>query len=181
MNRSDKPSDSQFEDKDKNYSLLAWNKVADAIQNIGSYRSIVFDDPLIQRILFDMGGWIKYGQVTDKELSYFKHIFKKRYRFYLRQKPLWHPKQLMGLIELTNTLHGYSFPPPIFYGDKLLALKVYQQGKASPDQKTLSLPQVMELVKQITYQENSEQLSQEKQHDPENFNKDEKDKSVSKN
>jgi len=181
MNRSDKSLYSRSANKEENDVLLAWNKVADAMQNIGSYRSIVFDDALIHRVLLDMGGWIKYGQVLKNELPFFKRTFERRYRFYLQQKPLWHPRQLMGLIELTNTLQGYFFPPPVFYGDKQLALKVYQQGKALSDEQLLSLAQEMEHLKHIIYLKNHETFSQEKQHDSKNFNKDEKDKSISKN
>ncbi len=170
-----------LEGNDANQSLLAWNKATDAMKSIGSYNSIIFDDSLIHRILLDMGGWIKFGENLEKELPFVEREFERRYRFYVWQKPLWHPKQLSGLFESTNTLMGYSFPSPKIFGDTQLALKVYQEGTTPSDQKILSLPQAMELIKHVTHQENPEQPSQEKQHDSENFNKDEKNKSISKN
>src|SRR5438132_401555 len=39
-------------------ALVAWSKVERAVCGVGSYQSVVFDDPLVHRVVYEMGGWI---------------------------------------------------------------------------------------------------------------------------
>ena len=37
-------------------ALVAWSKVDKAVRSIGLYETVVFDDPIIHRVIMDMGG-----------------------------------------------------------------------------------------------------------------------------
>ena len=43
-------------------ALQAWAKVDKAVRHVGTYQTVVFDDPLIHRVLHDMGGWVEIGR-----------------------------------------------------------------------------------------------------------------------
>ncbi len=48
-------------------ALAAWSKVDRAVREVGPYQSVAFDDALIHRVLFEMGGWIPLGSKTEDE------------------------------------------------------------------------------------------------------------------
>ena len=45
-------------------ALVALAKVEESIRKVGPYDSVAFDDPLINRVIQDMGGWIKLCEVA---------------------------------------------------------------------------------------------------------------------
>ncbi|RLV61754.1 hypothetical protein D5018_01205 [Parashewanella curva] len=51
-------------------SLLAWNKVDEAIKRVGAWSSVIFDDPLIHRVITDMGGWVKLCKIQESDYPY---------------------------------------------------------------------------------------------------------------
>ena len=59
---------------------LAWAKVDAAVRRVGSYADVVFDDPLIHRVVAEMGGWIWFGKQTDKEWPFIAQRFETIYR-----------------------------------------------------------------------------------------------------
>jgi hypothetical protein len=50
-------------------ALQAWTKVTQAIQRMGVYQSVQFDDPLIHAVIQDMGGWIRLWALYDDDGS----------------------------------------------------------------------------------------------------------------
>jgi hypothetical protein len=61
-------------------ALTAWAKVDQAIRRIGTYQDVVFDDPIIHRVIQDMGGWIGLGTKTEDEWPFVAKEFENRYR-----------------------------------------------------------------------------------------------------
>ncbi len=108
-------------------ALYAWNKVLKAIRQVGSYNSIVFDDPIIHLILDDMGGWILMCKTNESELSFARYDFEKRYKCYLKYMPAKYPTKLIGLIDSFNQINHQQLTMPELFGDKEVALKVYHQ------------------------------------------------------
>ncbi len=51
-------------------SLMAWAKVLDAIQRVGAYASVCFDDGLIHAAIEDMGGWVALCRCTNDDLPF---------------------------------------------------------------------------------------------------------------
>lgn len=113
-------------------ALQAWSKVAEAIRRVGSYASVVFDDPLIHVAIEEMGGWISLCQTLLKDLPFRANEFEKRYAAYVLHPPLHYPKQLIGLEEKENRMNGYAIKPPLLIGNTERALTILQNGCEKP-------------------------------------------------
>lgn len=117
-----------IEGSSQNQALRAWTKVISTAQRIGVYTSVAFDDPLIHAVGEDMGGWRVFCAIKDEQLPFVRREFQDRYRGYVINKPLRHPKYLTGLIEHQNSIGGYNYDPPILIGDKAKAKQVIATG-----------------------------------------------------
>jgi hypothetical protein len=108
-------------------ALKAWSKVDAAIQDVGSYMSIVFDDPIIHVVIDDMGGWVRLCHTLLKDLPFRANEFKKYYAGYVNRPLPHYPKQLRGLVARENDVHGHT-QPPLLMGDPQRALTVFENG-----------------------------------------------------
>ena len=89
-------------------AMQAWVKVARAVQEIGTYRTVQFDDPIIHAVIDDMGGWPAIGQIMNDELPFKIKEFEKRYMAYLQVAPVRKPPDmLLGIYDRTNRTLGY--------------------------------------------------------------------------
>ena len=112
---------------------VAWSKVDWAVRSVGPGRSVVFDDPLIHRVLSDMGGWVLLGYVTNDEWPFKSNEFQSRYRGYsMRGEIPNYPPVLTGIHEAENRANGYKVEPPTMVGDSETALKVLSGGSDEP-------------------------------------------------
>ena len=138
-----KPSDiiMAIDGSPQNQALLAWTKVVSAIRNIGRYSSVAFDDALIHKVIEDMGGWIRFCDVDDKQLPFIAKEFCDRYRGYAIKKPSSHPKYLIGVIESQNGIYGYIYDPPMLIGNPTKAKQVIAAGCLPVLVKELFLPE----------------------------------------
>lgn len=110
-------------------ALQAWSRVLNATREVGSYTSVIFDDPLIHAVIRDMGGWVTLCQMREKELPFREQNFMARYVGYVSKPPAHYPKQLTGLLAHHNALQGYKSEPPVCIGDQQKAWQVYRQGQ----------------------------------------------------
>lgn len=114
-------------------ALQAWAKVDRAVRCIGSYQSVAFDDPLIHRVLHEMGGWISLGQKTSEEWPFVAKEFENRYRGYRSRSEIPdYPSVLIGLTEAHNEKHGFRAETPVFIGSPEEAKRVIERGTSSP-------------------------------------------------
>lgn len=114
-------------------ALLAWHKVDKAVRQIGTYSSVVFDDPLIHRVLHEMGGWISLGKKTEDEWPFVAREFENRYKGYAgRQELPEYQPVLIGIIEAENRKAGYPVEPPMLVGDANVAMAVMLAGTNKP-------------------------------------------------
>lgn len=112
-------------------ALSAWSKVDKAVRYAGTYESVVFDDPLIHRVLHDMGGWLSLGTKTDDEWPFIAREFENRYRgFKSRNERVEYPAKLIGLSEAHNAKEGQKIAVPVLIGDKTKALEVLNLGSS---------------------------------------------------
>jgi hypothetical protein len=114
----------------KSRSLGAWSKVESAVRNIGPYRDVVFDDPLIAQVVIDMGGWIELNNVTEDELPFKRNEFSARYSGYITRPPANPPGQLTGLANAHNEEKHKELP--FLVGDKEKAKEVMLLGLQKP-------------------------------------------------
>jgi len=115
----------------KDNSHVAWSKVKKSISAVGSYETIVFDDPIIHRVIQDMGGWINLCACSVDELPFRGNEFKSRYTAYKGQGEIPdYPAKIYGICESDNTSKGLleNIPTPIMVGEPERAKNVLLAG-----------------------------------------------------
>lgn len=114
-------------------ALTAWSEVDRAVRIVGNYRSVVFADPVIHRVLHDMGGWIQLGTKTNEEWPFLRNEFVNRYRGYrMRSEVPEYPPVLIGMTEAQNSKQGFGSEPPVLLGDPTKARRVLAGGSKKP-------------------------------------------------
>jgi hypothetical protein len=112
-------------------ALVAWQKVDAAVKLVGSYQSVVFDDPVTQRCVHDLGGWPYLGSRSEKEWPFVRTHFCNLYRAYLMRGKITFPPRLPGLTEIENTRTGFPVPLPVLIGDEARARAVIEKGRST--------------------------------------------------
>lgn len=111
-------------------ALVAWAKVDRAVRSCGTYKSVVFDDPVIHRVIVDMGGWVLVGGKDEKEWPFVGKEFANRYRGYkMRSETPDYLPVLIGIAEAQNNRSGHQSQPPMLIGDASEARRVMLGGK----------------------------------------------------
>jgi hypothetical protein len=115
-------------------AIVAWTKALRAVQRAGTYVSVAFDDPLIHRVLDDMGGWVEFGKKKADEEPFVAREFQQRYRAYATQQRMPdYPPRLMGVIEAENSRFGLPGDEHVMLiGDERRALESIRGGTAKP-------------------------------------------------
>lgn len=112
-------------------AVRAWTQVRHAVQSIGPYQSLVFDDPLIHVVLADMGGFQALCDMKTDDVPFRARDFSDRYRAYAarREIPAYDPK-LIGIVEADCLARGFHehIPPPVLVGDPQRCAKVLANG-----------------------------------------------------
>ena len=103
-----KPADvvRYIEGDSKSQALIAWGKVMQAIQSVGAWDSVVFDDRKIHAVILDMGGWVELCRKTSHELVFLSKEFESRYSGYRYKKLETMPQKLLGRVEHANAYQG---------------------------------------------------------------------------
>lgn len=119
----------------------AWAKVMHAVGRVGQYQSVVFDDPVIHRVIADMGGWPALCCTdAEKELPFRAREFEQRYAGYLLRALGAYPRCLPGLAEVHNSAHNHKVAQPILIGDTEAAKRVLAAGSNTPNIVVATLP-----------------------------------------
>ena len=123
----------------KGASSQAWAEVSDAVRRHGPWVSVTFDDPLINRAIVEVGGWVWLCEQTDSEWPFIGNKFEQIYRQLRTTESYEHPSHLVGLTESTNRALNARFDPPLMLGNHHKALDVYQTGSENFLQVTSSI------------------------------------------
>ncbi|HWK72199.1 MAG TPA: DUF6475 domain-containing protein [Burkholderiaceae bacterium] len=114
-------------------ALVAWAKVDRGVRQVGTYADVVFDDPLIHRVLHDMGGWVGLGMKTDQDWPFVAREFENRYRGYrMRNECPEYPAVLIGIAGAHNRKGGFRLAPPTLIGNAESAQAVMLSGTDKP-------------------------------------------------
>lgn len=114
-------------------ALVAWSKVDKAVRSVGTYNSVAFDDPLIHRVITEMGGWISFGAKSEDEWPFVSKEFVNRYRGYRARNEIPdYPPHLIGMAEAENSKNGFRSQPPLLLGDPTKAQTVLTHGSNAP-------------------------------------------------
>ena len=121
-----------MEGSTKDGAAIAWSKFDEAFRHIGTYEDIRFDDPIIMRVVHDMGGWVSFGDKMEDEWPFIANDFKARYSAYkARGSSFDFPSILRGRANGHNQSHGYALSPPINFGAPSGCLMVEKSGSDS--------------------------------------------------
>lgn len=114
-------------------ALMAWAKVDRAMRHVGTYRSVVFDDPLIHRVVHEMGGWVALGLKKEDEWPFLRNEFSTRYRGYrVRSLAPDYPPVLIGIADAENGQRGFGDTQPVLIGAPDQARLVMERGSNRP-------------------------------------------------
>lgn len=113
-------------------SLIAWGKVLDAMQRVGAYRTVVFDDGAIHAAISDMGGWPAICRGNVDELPFTQKRFCDLHRAYSARPDAAYPAQLLGEHAMANRLAGHDAEAPTLVGDPQRAQAVEWLGREGP-------------------------------------------------
>lgn len=141
--------------------MQAWSRLDKAVRRVGPYQSVVFDDPIIHRVLDDMGGWIKLCNVGREEDYKFQGLeFARRYRAYVIAGGVGseYPRHLIGITEAENRNGGFvnCLPPPVLIGNQAVCLEVLKAGTDNVSKITHATKSVAELLAQAKALENKQ-------------------------
>lgn len=109
---------------------LAWSKTFEAMQRVGAYKSVAFDDPIIHAVVEDLGGWMKLCR--EEVTSFTEHRFCESYRAYVNRPDVAYPAKLLGEHECINRHEGRQSAPPVLIGNPQKAAEVLRLGSSGP-------------------------------------------------
>lgn len=90
-------------------ALQAWALVDTSVRSVGTYQSVKFADPLIHKVIQDMGGWVRMGEKTEDEWPFIAKEFQTRYRgLKTLGAPVEAPEVLTGLTAQQHALAGFT-------------------------------------------------------------------------
>ena len=156
-----KPADvvRMLEGTSSDSAQVAWSKVDKAARMVGPHQTVVFDDPLIHRVIEDMGGWIPLGDKQEKEWPFVANEFRERYRGYksLGEEPDY-PGKLIGQTEANNgefdpewyKERGLPVPAPVLIGSPQQAQRVLAGGASKPRLQITSMADAINVQARIT-------------------------------
>lgn len=129
-----KPADvvRQLQGTNTDRSLIAWGKTLDALQRVGAYTSVCFDDGIIHAAIEDLGGWVKLCRSNTDELGYLQKRFCDAYKAYAGRGDVNYPAMLPGEHALNNAAKGYRTSPPALIGNPEKAKRVLALGSNEP-------------------------------------------------
>lgn len=95
-------------------AAIAWTVAEAAVRQQGAYRSVRFDDPVLNAAIVRMGGWVKFCDTPEDQTGYQRNQFEKLYR------ALWESgvhqgdtAALLGVHAQENQLGGLEVKPPV--------------------------------------------------------------------
>lgn len=131
-------------------SLIAWGKVLDAMQRVGAYASVCFDDGIIHASIVDMGGWKVLCRSEIDDLPFLQKRFCDGYKAYANRGDVKFPAVLLGEHELLNSAKGYKSALPTLIGNPEKANVVRLTGMAGPKTQFTQLTDAMnESIKRL--------------------------------
>lgn len=92
---------------------IAWSKVDRAVRTVGPYWDVAFDDPIIHRVIADMGGWVQLNSAEDKNWPFVAKEFINRYQaFKMTGQQPEHERYLIGMATAHNQAAGIFYDKP---------------------------------------------------------------------
>ena len=108
-----------IEGSDEDVGAMAWARVTRALEEIGTYETVDFQDAVLHRVILSMGGWSEMWRIQDltaREQGFRRAEFVRLYHA-LRRAPGIAPPVLWGQHEGHNAPIGYQgYTPCVIVG-----------------------------------------------------------------
>jgi len=88
-------------------ALNAWLTARSAIARVGYYNSVAFGDPIISRVISEMGGWVDFCSQLTCDMPFVEKRFREIYKTF-EKKDIHEPVPLVGFLESQNRLKGLT-------------------------------------------------------------------------
>lgn len=131
----------------------AWGKVMDAMQRVGAYQTVCFDDPVIHAVVEDIGGWMNLCRSDFDQLSFTEHRFCESYRAYSGRSDVAYPAKLLGQHEMDNRQAGRRVSPPVLIGNPEKAAEVLKLGGEGPKTQITIASEIGSVVRRLEGQQ----------------------------
>ncbi len=110
----------------KSVAALAYDRLIRAVSEVGTYKSVTFDDPVLNCVVDSLGGWIALGEKTPDE--WLRKEAERLYQVYAKRIASGGvagvPVRLVGRLEMTNSRGRLDLvDPPVVIGDQGAAKK----------------------------------------------------------
>gem|GEM_PF-639092 len=102
----------------------AWSKVIKAVQSVGPYSCVAFDDPIIHVVIDDMGGWVKLCRIKVDQEIFIAKDFQERYQHCVVNRPIHYPQYLPGIFSNQHEV--------MLIGDETKAKQVMTSNNSPP-------------------------------------------------
>lgn len=114
---------------------MSWSVVERAIKSKGPYRTLIFNDPIIHRVIYDLGGWVKVCGTSEKDFPFLAIDFQNRYKGYMNRGVIpEYPNRLVGIEESSRSDYGLKWQDALeIIGDEKECLVVFKNGKKPDD------------------------------------------------
>lgn len=149
---SPKPSDivNTITGGNADVAKVAWSLVERSIRSIGGDRTVIFQDPLIHKVVYDLGGWAKVCSIeTERDLSFLSNDFENRYRGYMNRGVLpKYPNRLVGRAENSLREHGIDWRSQLEIVGSIDECKAVFKGGVKP-----------EMISELAYNQNAGNLA----------------------
>lgn len=124
--------DGRLEDR----AMVEACRVLDTIKSVGTYASVVFDDPVTQAVIVQhFGGWARFAELRQENEKWFLRDFASAYQAFARVG-VKHFGALPGISAQQNALKGFDHrEAPVMIGDveKAKAVLAARTHNAIPD------------------------------------------------
>ncbi len=126
---------------------LALSKLTKAIGSPGVYESVCFDDPVINKVVQDLGGWVQLGKISSDDFKFYGNRFVTAYRGVAKQDKFNYPKILTGISDAANNERfGGKERMPRLVGKRDQALIVYKKGGQGDNDRATLLNKEVDLT-----------------------------------
>ncbi len=133
-------------------SLLAWDRVLEAIREHGGYQTVKFDDPAIHAAIRSCGGWVALcEQETEQMITWTKKAFCDAYRAHIASGLLTAvaAARLPGIIAAEHAKCGYDQPEAIEVTTHLPAIKIRVADNPAPTKKIADKPEYYQVGQRV--------------------------------
>ena len=134
-------------------SLLAWDRVLEAIREHGGYQTVRFDDPAIHAAIRSCGGWVALcGQPTEQMITWTKKVFCDAYKAHVASGLLTAAAaaRLPGIIATDRARDGYDEPAQIEVETHLPPVKIKVAENPEPVRTIADKPEFYRVGKSVS-------------------------------